>query len=211
MDAERHDAVLLAAGGSRRLGRPKQLLTRSGETLLRRAARLLAGTRPRAFVVVLGADAEALAGELDGLDLVVALNPAWREGLASSLQCAARAFGRSAAIAGHPAPNRDDPSCRVLVAVCDQPALEAHHLATLLRTQGCAATRHGTGLGVPAILARSTWQRVGELAGDRGFSTLLDPAECSAIEAPALARDLDTHADVVRAIAAGLIDPDPGL
>ena len=50
-----HVAVLLAAGGSTRLGQPKQLLTRDGEPLVRRMARLLSHTSPRRLYVIVGA------------------------------------------------------------------------------------------------------------------------------------------------------------
>ena len=47
-----HDAVVLAAGGSRRLGQPKQLLTRDGETLVHRGVRLAMETAPRRLLVI---------------------------------------------------------------------------------------------------------------------------------------------------------------
>jgi len=187
----RHEAVLLAAGGSTRLGTPKQLLTRAGETLLRRTARLLAGTRPRNLIVVLGANADGLTRELDGLHAEVVVNPHWQRGLASSLHAAASVSSGDA---------------DVLVSVCDQPALESPHFAALLAAGGAAATRHGTRLGVPALIDPATWSRVHELQGDRGFGALLDAAGYRAIEAPELDLDLDTADDVAIARARGWLD-----
>ncbi len=57
--------VLLAAGGSRRLGKPKQLLHHRGESLLRRAAKSALASRCSKIAVILGADAEACAHELE--------------------------------------------------------------------------------------------------------------------------------------------------
>lgn len=206
MDFDRHDAVLLAAGGSVRLGQPKQLLKRHGETLLRRAARLLAETRPRTLIVVLGAHAEILTGELTGLPAIGVVNSGWRDGLASSLQTAARALEQHGAAFGRESPTKDSP--RVLIAVCDHPALEGHHLRALLQTCGCAAIRRDARLGVPAILDRSTWGRVDELAGDRGFSTLLHQVRCTGIAAPELDQDLDTPDHLAAAVEKGLLDPE---
>ncbi|WP_206412747.1 NTP transferase domain-containing protein, partial [Lysobacter enzymogenes] len=110
----RFAAVLLAAGASRRLGRPKQLLRRDGETLLRRGARLALASAAARTVVVLGARADALRGELDGLAVEIVLNPDWQDGMAASLAAAARA------LAGFDG--------AVLVLACDQPALELAHL-----------------------------------------------------------------------------------
>src|SRR4051812_40450255 len=58
---EAHDAVVLAAEGNSRLGRPKQLLTVAGETLLQRTVRMAKATGPTHLMVVLGAHAEQLA------------------------------------------------------------------------------------------------------------------------------------------------------
>ncbi len=56
----RHAVVLLAAGGSRRLGAPKQLVDVDGESLVRRAARAALATDPSQALVVVGAHADAV-------------------------------------------------------------------------------------------------------------------------------------------------------
>lgn len=201
-----HVAVLLAAGGSSRLGYPKQLIKRAGETLLHRSARLLVETRPRITVVVLGAHADRLAREVHDLPVRIAVNAGWQSGLASSLQTASRALQEQfeeAATSGGAASER---GLRVLLALCDQPALESHHLRALLNSPACAATGHGTRLGVPAVLDACMWQKVHELAGDRGFSMMLSSGGCTRIDAPELSLDLDVPADIAVAIAQGTID-----
>lgn len=198
-----HVAVVLGAGGSRRLGRPKQLLTRAGEPLLRRAARLGLASGAARTVVVLGAAHELMTVALCGLDVERVLNPDWQDGLAGSLRCAARALGEHAA--------------SVLVLGCDQPALASDHLRRLLQgaataASGCAATVHGDGadpgaalattaqaiaagmatvaapkrpgttvtpppiaavLGMPAVLSPALWREAAHLHGDRGFGGAL--------------------------------------
>lgn len=198
-----HAAVLLAAGGSLRLGRPKQLLQRDGTPLVRRVLELLRQTRPRQLVVVVGGYAQQVRqalGELDGAGEGLASNAAWRSGLGGSLGIAI------AALRAHEGP--------LLVTGCDQPALTATHLRDLLAgaavaSSGCAATRHGNGAGSPAVLSAAMTRLAGRLEGDRGLGaqlSALEPGSCFVLEAPELQFDLDTAVDVRAAIGRGWLD-----
>lgn len=192
-----HAALLLAAGGSRRLGQPKALLTRDGEPLVRRVARLLLDTAPGRLVVVLGADAEAIASALDGLPLQRVLNPSWEQGMSTSLQAGANA------LASHAGPT--------LVATVDQLQLAVTHLAALLSAPDPArdvVSRYGDVSGVPARLSVTTLRAARQLRGDRGFAAFWRQAESQplCIDAPELAFDLDTPDDLQCAIDAGWID-----
>jgi molybdenum cofactor cytidylyltransferase len=92
--ASRFPCILLAAGASRRMGRPKQLLPIGDEAMVRRTARI-ALDACSSVVVVAGAEVKAIAGALEGLsDLVVLENRAWAEGMVGSAQVGA-AFLRS--------------------------------------------------------------------------------------------------------------------
>lgn len=198
--ASTHAAVVLAAGGSLRLGRPKQLLTHDGETLVHRTVRLALDTSPRRMLVVVGAYCDAVADALSDLACEVVCNPAWERGLAGSLHVAA------AALAGHDG--------AVLIAGCDQPALEATHLHTLLAgaavvSTGCAATRHGDAPGIPAVVSWALLSEAPALEGDRGLGPrlrALPRGEVSMLDAPELAFDLDTEDDVRAGIARGWLD-----
>ncbi len=195
-----HAVVVLAAGGSRRLGRLKQMLLRDGETLVHRAVRLAAATRPARLIVVAGASSERIAAAVADLPADVLVNARWETGLAVSLQLAARAL---AAHAG-----------RVLVLGCDQPALELAHLQALLAgaahsASGCAATRHGGRSGAPAVLPPSLLQTAAALHGDRGFGQALSalaPGSVFQLHAPELQLDIDTPENEQAAIARGLLD-----
>jgi molybdenum cofactor cytidylyltransferase len=189
----RHDAVILAAGGSRRLGRPKQLLTRDGETLMERISRLVASTQPGRTVAIVGAYAEHLCGRLNGA--LPVFNPDWATGMASSLHLAADALA-----------GRDGP---VLVVVVDQLALDESHLERLLRehdgTQD-TVTAYGDAAGVPAVLRARTLARAATLHGDHGFRALWAGHDVHRVGNEALAHDLDTEDDIARAVTAGLLD-----
>ena len=194
-----HDAVILAAGGSRRLGRPKQLLTRDGETLVARAARLVLETRPERTIVVAGAHANEIVAALAGFDVQIVVNELWPTGMASSLRLAAGALaGRERA---------------TLIAVVDQPALETTHLAALIAAHEDdrdTVTAYGDATGVPAVLRASTLSRAMELEGDVGFRGLWNEAGLRKVRADALGDDLDDEADLRRAVDKRLLD-DPFL
>lgn len=199
-----HVAVVLAAGGSRRLGRAKQLLTRDGETLAHRAARLCADTSPSRLLVVLGAYRNDIVQALADLDCEFVVNDEWERGLASSLKAAA------AALVGYAGPT--------LIVACDQPALESAHLRRLLdgaaaADLGCAATLHDGAPGIPAVLAPSWLGHVDELRGDRGLGQRLRESPAGSVwtmDAPELEFDIDDETDLRVAIERGLIDRSPG-
>ncbi|HEY0503355.1 MAG TPA: nucleotidyltransferase family protein [Lysobacter sp.] len=193
--------MVLAAGGSQRLGRPKQLLTRDGETLVHRAVRLAAATHPRRLLVVLGAHEETIRTQLGDLDCEVVSNSDWSEGLAGSLRLAAMQL-------------RDN-ICPVLILGCDQPALEAAHLQQLLQGAAqahsrCAATWHRDAPGIPVVASAELFAAAAQLHGDRGLGAhlaQLPAGSLSLLDAPSLSLDIDTAEDLRAAIDRGLCDP----
>lgn len=178
-------AVLLAAGASRRLGRPKQLVAFAGEAMVRRAARLCleAGLDP--VLVVLGCAADEVAAALEGLAVSTVGNPGWEEGMAASLR---------AGVAAVP------PGCPAAVLLpCDQPALSSGLLAALVQAHradpaATVACAYGGGVGVPALFPRSRFAEFKALRGDRGAKALL--AGAAAVPFPGGEVDLDTPEDL---------------
>lgn len=194
----KHAALLLAAGGSRRLGRAKQLLDWEGQPLVRFIAALLLETSPSALVVATGARRLEVAAALDGLPWTEAYNPAWESGMASSLQRAQETLARM---------NDTAESRAVLIAATDQPFLTRAHLKALLRaSKGTtdALTHYGTSSdspaqsngekrwGIPACLTPATLARASELRGDKGFRALWRENLPPLVDAPDLERDVDT-------------------
>lgn len=202
MNESAHVAVVLAAGGSRRLGQPKQLLQRGGETLVHRTVRLAAATAPRRLVVVVGAYCAEITALLHELACEFVVNEKWEQGLASTLRCASRALD------GFEGP--------ILILGCDQPALELTHLQRLLleasrATSGCAATVHGEALGIPSVVSPQLLSEPHAMHGDAGLRARLNAIgreKIAAIDAPELCFDLDTPEDLRAAMARGLIDVD---
>jgi molybdenum cofactor cytidylyltransferase len=187
--------VVLAAGASRRLGQPKQLVRLGGEPLVRRAARavLAAGCAP--VLVVTGARAARVEAALVGLDTACVRNDAFEDGLASSIR------------AGVEAASRASPLCDgVLLVLADQPAVGSALLASLLarfaesggaRTVACA---YAGGHGVPALFPRALFPELAALHGDAGAKSILEARaeEVIAVPFPAGARDVDTEEDLAR-------------
>ena len=184
-------AVILAAGASRRLGQPKQLLRYRGETLIHRSARLAhaAGLAPLQVVVGhRGREMAAALGEFTAAATVVA-NPDWRRGMGGSLARGIASLPPAAAAA--------------LVLVCDQPQLSAALLDVMLeryRSGGTTlvACRYASGaLGVPALFARRHFAELAALSGDRGARALFarHAAALAAVSFPAGDCDVDTPAD----------------
>lgn len=194
-----HVALVLAAGGSRRLGVPKQLLKRGGETLVHRAVRLASATQPQRLLLVIGAHADEMREAVADLRAEILVNDDWREGLASSLRAAVGAMGESAS---------------ALILGCDQPALEQSHLQRLLSgaaisASGCAATLHGAARGIPAVASAAVLREAHELHGDSGLRGSLQRLSSDSLyllEAAELEFDLDTPADVEKAVADGFLD-----
>jgi molybdenum cofactor cytidylyltransferase len=185
--------VVLAAGGSSRMGRPKQLLPVGGTSLLRRAAELAVECGPA--VVVLGAGAERLVSELDGLPVTVAENPDWDRGPGTSVAAGMTAI--------------DESSDAVVFLLCDQPAVTVAHVRRLIaahETAGLpmAASGYGGSVGVPALFARELFPALRALDPAAGAKRLLarNPDRVAVIPFPDGAIDLDTPADYERWLAA---------
>jgi len=130
-------AIVLAAGASHRLGRPKQLISIRGRSLIENIVDEVRASRCDAVAVVLGAVLEDIAPVLTGRGVTLLLNSAWGEGIASSIRVGVRWA------ASHDA---------VLICVCDQPYLRTAHLDRLIAahlTSGrMAASSYGGLLGV---------------------------------------------------------------
>ena len=170
-DAARSGAVavvVLAAGGSSRLGTPKQLVRFRGRTLLRRAAETALACSAGPVVVVLGAHAAALRAELEGLPIRVTVNRRWREGLASSLRAGLRA---ARAAAGPRGPGG------ILFLTCDQPYVTPGLLRRLVqrfqRGAPIVACAYAETLGVPALFGRAQFGDLLALSGDQGAKRLI--------------------------------------
>lgn len=189
--AARHGAVVLAAGGSSRLGRPKQLLELDGEPLVRRAARAAAEAGFDPVIVVVGAAEAEVRAALAGGAFAVVTNPDWPSGVASSVR-----RGLETLLALRP------DAGGVLLAACDQPRLGAAHLAALAGAlegggHAVAASSYAGTVGVPALFSRAVFDELRALDGEQGAKRVVtrDPGRVVSVALPGGERDIDTEAD----------------
>jgi CTP:molybdopterin cytidylyltransferase MocA len=186
-------AALLAAGSSRRLGQPKQLVELDGRPLVRRAAEaaLAAGCEP--VFAVLGAHAGEVAAALAELPVLPLRNEAHEEGLASSIRVAAAAAERAT------------PACDgLLLFLVDQPRVGAALLARLAARfaegggERIAACTYAGTVGAPAIFPRARFPALAALRGPRGAKPLLEAERGRVLEVtfPEGGVDVDTAEDL---------------
>ena len=184
-------AVILAAGGSTRLGEPKQIkrLGRSG--LLWQSVTLAASAAQCPVTVVVGAYRGPLRRLLNNHPARprVISHRGWRSGLAGSLVAGIRSLGPRSAAA--------------LILLCDQPRLLPADIARLIQAWAArpgriAAAGYAGITGVPVIFPRRVWNELKALEGDRGAGPLLklNPGRVTRVPMPRAAFDVDSLDDL---------------
>jgi CTP:molybdopterin cytidylyltransferase MocA len=184
-------AIVLAAGGSKRLGFPKQLLTFRGEPLVSRAAlaALNAGAHP--VIVVIGADADLTLPVLTRVPGVkTVLNDSWQDGLASSLTIGLRALMKIGDCDG------------VILMLVDQPNVTTGAVSRLIaefdNDHRMVAAGYAGVIGVPAIFGKEFFDDLLGLTGDTGAAQLLrsNSERVTVVPMPEAEMDVDTVADI---------------
>lgn len=187
-------AVILAAGSSSRMGRPKQTLHFQGTSLLKRATLAALDATCRPVVVVTGANAELSRRELNQLDVREAFNPDWETGMGSSVRAGIETLiSMDAAVAA------------VVLLVCDQPHVTADVITSLLaahHTTGrpIIASAYGESFGVPALFSRTMFLELTQLAGSSGAKEIIKrhASEAYFLPFPEGEVDMDTPDDFSR-------------
>ncbi|MCB0942157.1 MAG: NTP transferase domain-containing protein [Mycolicibacterium sp.] len=186
--------VVLAAGRSRRLGQPKQVLPYRDSTVLGETLRMARRCGFDQLIVTLGGAADEVRRDvsLDGVQTVVVDEPA--SGCSASLRVAVE---------------RVDPaSAGIVLLLGDQPGVTEVTVRRLIEAgagESIAVCRYDDGVGHPFWLARSVFGELAGLHGDKGVWKLIDSGRFDVLELPIggpVPLDVDTWDDYERLIAA---------
>jgi molybdenum cofactor cytidylyltransferase len=198
MSSPRVDAfvtgLVLGAGGSKRLGQPKQLLPFGDGTLLDHTLGVARACNFDQLIVPIGGAADEVRERVDFTDAEVVVNTAYGSGCSSSIAAALDAV---------------DPRCEVLVLMLgDQPGVTPATVQALLDGRGdapLAVCRYDDGRGHPLAFDRSVFGQLADLHGDKGVWRLLDERAADVVDVPIagpVPLDVDTPEDYEAVLAA---------
>lgn len=184
--------LIVAAGSSSRLGRPKQLLPWLNSTIIGHAINTAFELQKERVYVVLGAHYNLIKPEIAASGVQILKNENWQEGLGSSIATGVLRL------------NSDHKTVDgVLILLADQPLITATYLEEMCilfdkQHRHIVATRYGkNGIGVPALFGRSYFDQLCQLSDDKGAKALIEQNRDKVIM-PALlpnVTDIDTQED----------------
>jgi molybdenum cofactor cytidylyltransferase len=160
-------AVILSAGESSRMGRPKALLPIDGQTFIDKIVRVLKQTSVAKVMVVLGHDAEEMRRRTEHLPVEILINPDYKLGQLSSLQVAVRLLQKDADCDG------------MLVHLVDHPYIDAKLVESMIeRFQAggklIIVPRYGGKRGHPVIFSRKLFSELLAAPMDQGAKAVVN-------------------------------------
>jgi molybdenum cofactor cytidylyltransferase len=180
--------VILAAGGSTRLGEPKQLLESAGETLVHAAVRAAREGGCEVVCVVTGRAGKEVENAVADLHPLIARNEDWERGMGSSIRVGVNAI---------------QPVSAVVLLACDQPAVDGEVIRSLIKLheqigRAIVASHYMGTLGIPALFAESCFAELLSLPDERGAKAVIqrDAERVAKFEFSDGALDLDSPEDL---------------
>ena len=185
--------IILAAGSSSRLGRPKQLIEFQGKKLIDKAINDAQKSKSDSLVVVLGWNPDLIKTGFDSEHIPFVVNENWEEGMASSMQLGLHFLMEK------------EQADQVILMLIDQPFVDSKLLDRLIiekenSGKGIVACAYSETLGVPVIFDQSYFEEMLRLKGSEGAKKVIlkNSADVFVIDFPLGAVDLDTEEDLVR-------------
>lgn len=159
--------VILAAGASIRLGKPKQLLQYHGKSLLQNAIDTAINSNADTVTVVLGANSDNILMKIDRSGINILVNKEWEEGMASSVR-----NGLNELLFISPSTDA------VIIMVCDQPHVSPALINDLINKQkqtgkSIVTCDYGEVIGPPVLFHRSLFNELMQLTGDAGARKII--------------------------------------
>ncbi|NHE56087.1 nucleotidyltransferase family protein [Cyclobacterium plantarum] len=160
-------AIILSAGNSSRLGKPKQLLKYKGKTLIERAILTAQNTGFHPIIVVTGAYKNEIEQQISHLGTVIVENPDWKLGMGTSVSLGIKMLQKSAK------------AKLALIMLSDQPFVEKKHLDELIRVKNqhekkIVASLYKNRLGVPVLFDQSCFASLEKLKGPEGARKIIN-------------------------------------
>ena len=185
--------IILAAGSSSRLGKPKQNLVFQGSTLLQRSVKAALAADCQQIAVVLGANAKVIEPTIVDQPIQIIHNSDWEAGMSSSIS-----WGLEALLKINPKLES------VILMLCDQPFADTAIINQLIQASAnnkhlVACNYNGT-IGVPALFDKSHFEELLALKGNEGAKKLLlkYTNEVHTVPFPLGMIDIDTIGDYER-------------
>jgi molybdenum cofactor cytidylyltransferase len=188
--------IILAAGSSSRLGRPKQLLCYKGKSLICNIVDAAIDSKPDQIIVVTGYLADEVSKDLDKRKVELVFNKHWGEGMGSGI-----VIGLNRLL------QLKSEIQNVILTVCDQPFVTSDFLSNLLSEKNkskktIVASAYAGTYGTPALFDRTHFQSLLSLKGTEGAKKLLEQLKEDMISLPFEkgSLDIDTEADYIKLI-----------
>lgn len=182
--------IILAAGQSSRMGKPKQQLQYQGNSLLQHTVNIALQSPYRPVIVVLGAFADDIVPTIAPKPIDVIINTQWEEGMASSIRAGIDYLQKTQGVGS------------ALVMLCDQPHVSSKLLNDMLRKKkqsgkGIVACAYNNTTGVPVLFDQKYFPELLLVTGQEGAKKILSihPDDITTIDFPLGAVDIDTMDD----------------
>ncbi|XCF05367.1 nucleotidyltransferase family protein [Tamlana crocina] len=189
--------VILAAGESKRMGEPKQLLPWQGKTLIERTIEKALAIHVKNVFIILGANYFVIKNKIKNYPVEIIVNSEWKSGLGASI---------SRAVSGlmDVVPKFDG----AMFILADQPFVTSSYLKQMLtcfkpNSKQILTTKYNDGkLGVPTIFNRCYFEELSNLSEDKGANTIIKKYGnfVLSLDAPFENMDIDTEEDYERAL-----------
>ncbi|PKA96403.1 molybdenum cofactor cytidylyltransferase [Flavobacteriaceae bacterium MAR_2009_75] len=184
--------LILAAGSSSRMGRPKQLLSWGKTNLIGNAIDQAKNSQSDKIVVVLGANSELIKDKIGRWEVDIVENEDWKAGLGSSLAKGVTHLTEHETFDG------------ILVMLADQPLIDSAYLNLLIESfyttsYSIIATAYSKRAGVPALFDKKFFESLCDLGEDNGAKLIIEQFghEVLSLDPGKKATDIDTEVDYI--------------